>query len=96
MWAAIGRRIIGGVIMKKLCLLIGLLLLLGSAGACGIGARQCNYQNPQANYQQDDYQCKMLTEARRANTAQPDKQYGMGGLWYSDCMSARGWQRCRE
>ena len=80
--------------MKNLYLLFSLLFLLVSASACGIGARQCNYQNPQANYQQDDYQCKTLAELRRANTGQPEKY--PSGLWYTDCMSARGWQRCRE
>jgi hypothetical protein len=81
--------------MKNICMLISLLMLFAFASACGIGARRiCNYQYPQANYQQDDYQCQMLAEAKRANTGHPEKY--PSSLWYTDCMYARGWQTCRE
>ena len=82
--------------MKTICLLASLLMLLALAPACLTVPRQCNYGRPNANYNEDRYRCQMLAEAKRMNTGDPSKYYGMKSLWVTDCLAQLGWQTCRQ
>jgi len=81
--------------MKKTCLLISLLMLLGLSAAC-METKQCNYGNPDASFNDDLYSCQMLAETKRMSSSDPNLHYRMGAQWVSDCMAKLGWRTCRQ
>jgi hypothetical protein len=80
--------------MRKTCLLIGLLMLLGLSAAC-MEPRQCNYARPDASFNDDHYKCQMLAETKRMGSNDPNRHYNFGAQWVSDCMAQLGWHACR-
>jgi hypothetical protein len=84
--------------MKKTCLLFMILLLpIFALSACATTTpRQCNYERPHANYNEDQYRCLKMADMMYQNSGNHKRYPGQGyGSSVTGCMAMLGWVDCR-